>query len=204
MVGATGRGTSVHYQLPEADSLADGVDELYRIVGDPVFEDRFDLADVGDRSRGIAVDDDKVRLLPEGDRADPRFAAQINRPVTRRDRDGFDRRESGFHQQFDLSLVRIAGDDAAATGRIGAGNEQTTRLDERPRTVAPAGGVSVDESPMAAMLRPLMTMVCASRAGPPVPSMTRAFVKATSAASSLTKFITAGRSPVLLTLWPPA
>src|SRR4030095_7899459 len=44
IVGATGRGTSVHYQLPEADPLADRVDELHRIEADAVFENGLDVA----------------------------------------------------------------------------------------------------------------------------------------------------------------
>src|SRR5262245_49166800 len=65
MVLATGRGTSVHYQLPEADAPANRVDELHWIVGDAMFEHGFDVADIGNRPRRIPVDHDEIRLLAE-------------------------------------------------------------------------------------------------------------------------------------------
>ena len=116
MVGATGRGTSVHYQLPETDSLADGVDELCRIEADALLEHRLDVADVGDRSRpGLPLMTTRSACLPTAMDADPRFAAEILRAVERRDLDRFERREAGLDQQLDLALIRIAGNDAAAS-----------------------------------------------------------------------------------------
>src|SRR5436190_793644 len=44
-------------------------DQLGRIESDPLLEDGFDFAHVGDRPRRVAVDDDEIRLLAGGNRS---------------------------------------------------------------------------------------------------------------------------------------
>src|SRR5262245_19942010 len=53
-------------------------------------------------------------------------------------------------------------------------------------TRAPSGGVTAPVAPRVAMTPSLMTIVCPSRNGPPVPSMTTALVSTTTGASTLT------------------
>ncbi len=90
------------------------IHELLRIEPDAALEHGFDATDIRDRRRRVAGDDDQVRLLAGGDRADARVAAEVLRAVQRADRDRFERREARFDQQLDLPLIRVAGNDAAA------------------------------------------------------------------------------------------
>ncbi len=128
--------------LPEAGAPFDGFDELDRIEADPLLEDSLDVADIGNRRRRIAVDDDEIGLLSDGNRTNRGVTSEVRGAVQRADADRFERRESGLDEQLDLALIRVAGNDAAATGGIGAGNEPAARASTNARSSAIAFGKS--------------------------------------------------------------
>ena len=96
------------------------------------------------RRRRIAVDDHEVGLLAGGDRSDrarrgPRYFAPFSVPIVIA--------SSGVKPASTSSSIcrwlRVAGDDAAAAGRIGAGDEQCRPLARtRARAPSPSGTAS--------------------------------------------------------------
>jgi len=86
---------------------------------------------VGDGRRRVAVDDHDVGLLADRERADPVVSPEVLGTVERADGDRFERRETGLDQELELALVRVTGDHAASTGRIGARDQEATGFDER-------------------------------------------------------------------------
>src|SRR3954447_20121897 len=105
-------------------------DDLRRVEANSLLEHRLDLADIRDRRRRIAVDDHQVGLLADGNRSNAFLAAKIGRAVERADADRFERREAGFYQQPQLALIGVAGNHAAATGRIRAREQHAARFRE--------------------------------------------------------------------------
>src|SRR5579885_3381450 len=99
----------------------DGFDELGGIVSDPIFENGFDVFDVVDVFRRIALDNDEIGLLAGSDRADVVEFSQILRAVGRSDMDCFDRSESRFDEQFDFALIPETGENTTHACRIEAG-----------------------------------------------------------------------------------
>src|SRR4030095_3270138 len=73
----------------------------------------------------------EVGLLAGGKTSDARLAPEVTRAIQRRDADGLERREPRIDEQFNLSLVGEAGNDAARPGRIGPGDQQTAGACER-------------------------------------------------------------------------
>src|SRR5688572_30396955 len=117
--------------LPDSSFTRNRINQLLRVVADALLEHGLDLTDVANRRRRIAVDDDQVCLLAGGEAAHPLVAAEILGAVQRRDRNRFERRETGVDEQLDLPLIGKARNHTAAAGRVRAGDQQAARLRER-------------------------------------------------------------------------
>src|SRR5262245_6823681 len=117
--------------LSEADLAADGEDEFGGIVSDSVFEDDFDIFDVGDFRGWVAGHDNDVGSLTDGDGADAAVFLQEDRSVFGGDVNSFDGGEATFDEELDFALIAISCDDAADASRVWAGQQQSSGLHER-------------------------------------------------------------------------
>src|SRR5262245_27359211 len=82
-----------------------GIEQLLRVVPDPVLEHDLHVLHVGDAGGRIALDHDQVRALSHRDRADLILPAEVGRAVERGDPDRLHRGEAGLDQQLDLPLI---------------------------------------------------------------------------------------------------
>src|SRR5579862_5664232 len=73
---------------------------------------------------------DEIRVFSWSDRADLILFAEVCSAIEGRNLDGFERRESGLHQQFDLALIAESGDNASIAGGIRTGQQQSSGLGE--------------------------------------------------------------------------
>lgn len=100
------------------------------VVGDAVFEDEFDVFEVGDFLARIAVDDDEVGVFAGLECADAVSFAEEFGSILRSDVDGFERAEAGFHEQLGLPLIAKTSEHAAIPGRIFTRKKQPSSFDE--------------------------------------------------------------------------
>jgi len=105
-------------------------EELRCVEAEAVFEDEDYVFYVVDPGAGVALDDDEVSVLAYCDGADLLVAAEVLRAVEGCDLDGFDGREAGLDEEFDLALVAEAGEDVAVAGGVWAGEEGAAGGDE--------------------------------------------------------------------------
>src|SRR5207237_9444833 len=94
------------------------IEKLRGVVSDAVFENDFDVLDIGNALGRIAFDHNEVGVLSDGDRSDPILPAEEDRAIECRDADRLHRREAGFNEQLDLALIAEAGAVAADADRI--------------------------------------------------------------------------------------
>ena len=106
------------------------VNQLRRVVPDPILENSLNVLDVFNSLRRISLDQDQVRLLAGRDRSDVIQLSQILRAVVGRNMNRFHRRESRLNQQFHLPLITEAGEHAAHACRIQAREQQPAGLRE--------------------------------------------------------------------------
>ena len=68
----------------------DRLQQFGAVVADAVLEHDLDLFDIADLRRGVATDNDQIRILPRSDRSDAIGQPEIGRAIQRPDPDRFD------------------------------------------------------------------------------------------------------------------
>src|SRR5713226_3254832 len=81
------------------------LDQLGRVVTNPIFENDLRILNVFDLARRVTLDHHQIGLFADPDGADAIRFAEVLSPVCSSDMDGFQRSESCFHQQLDLALI---------------------------------------------------------------------------------------------------
>src|SRR5688572_19667456 len=109
--------------LTDANQSLHGLDQLLRIVTNPILEHDLDLFDISNVRCGVSFHDHQIRLLPGRDRADACVFAQELCAVESRNLNGFDGSEPGLNQQLDLSMIAKTRNDPTVAGRIEPRNQ---------------------------------------------------------------------------------
>jgi len=120
--GVPGAGLPEAIVLEETDLAPHRFDQLRGVVADPLLEYHPDVTHIGDARCRIPRDHHEVGVLSHGDRPRTIGAPEKRRAIQRADANRLQRREAALDQQLQLVLVRVARDDAAATGGIRAGS----------------------------------------------------------------------------------
>src|SRR5438477_12315346 len=98
----SGRGS------PDAHQAADRFGKLLRVVPDAVLEDDFDLLDIVDVFRRVALHHHQVGRLARRDAADLLLLAEEDGAVPGSDLQCLERHEPRIDQQLDLALIAVA------------------------------------------------------------------------------------------------
>ena len=105
--------------------------QLFRIVGDAIFEHELHVAHIRDLLRRVALHDDEVGLQAFSNASHGAIVEEFC-AVRSRDRNGLLRTESGGHEELEPALIAVPGHDGPPSGRIGPRQERAAGADERP------------------------------------------------------------------------